>query len=151
MKVSFRFDKEKGWVTDVPDRSKGYIKDSIVERPDLFSSNEHLALAMGSCTSSDVISIFKKMKAEYTSFRCEVDADRATEHPKTITKADIHYIIDGNVTKEQAYKAIGLSLTKYCSVSILARRGGTALTFSLTLNGERLSNHLAPEQAVQTS
>ncbi len=151
MKVSFEFNNEIGWVTDVPDRSKIFIKDSIVDRADLFSPNEHLALAMGSCSSSDVISIFKKMRADYSSFRCEIDAERANEHPKTITKADIHYIIEGDVKKEQAFKAIGLSLTRYCSVSILARRGGTNLTFSLTLNGDRIADHLTPEDALRTS
>lgn len=91
---------------------------------------------MGGCSSDDVLLILKKRKKEVSEFRCEVSGIREDTDPKTMKYADIHYIISGDVDEASARRAIELSLSKYCSVSILAKRGGTDLRYSLTLNGK---------------
>jgi len=43
---------------------------------------ELLLLALGGCTSMDVVSILTKMKASFTGFRVELTGEKAPEHPK---------------------------------------------------------------------
>ncbi len=74
-------------------------------------------MALGGCTSMDVLSMLKKMREEVKGYKVIVDADRATEHPMVFTKIHIHFILEGNLKKENVEKAIRLSMDKYCSVT----------------------------------
>ncbi|MHB8361713.1 MAG: OsmC family protein [Thermoplasmataceae archaeon] len=135
--VSFKYEEEnERFITDSAGKEQISIKDPFTTKDRFFSPTELLLLGMGGCSSDDIVLILRKMKSEFTSFRCEVSGEREDTDPKTIKYANIHYIIDGQITNESAIKAIELSLTKYCSVSILAKRGGTDLRYSLTLNGK---------------
>ncbi|MGB9823791.1 MAG: OsmC family protein [Candidatus Hydrothermia bacterium] len=79
---------------------------------------ELLLVALGGCTSMDVISILNKMREKVRDFRVEIEAERAPEHPKYYTRIHLKYIIYGKGLKEEnVKKAIELSQTKYCSVS----------------------------------
>ena len=74
-------------------------------------------MALGGCTSMDVLSMLKKMREEVKSYKVIVNADRATEHPMVFTRIHIHFILEGNLKKENVEKAIQLSMDKYCSVT----------------------------------
>ncbi|MDB5228012.1 MAG: OsmC/Ohr family protein [Bacteroidota bacterium] len=74
-------------------------------------------MALGGCTSMDVLSILQKMREDVKSYKVTVDADRAAEHPMVFTKIHVHYIFEGNLKKENVKKAIDLSMNKYCSVT----------------------------------
>ena len=74
-------------------------------------------MALGGCTSMDMLSMLKKMREEVKSYKVTVNAERATEHPMVFTKIHIHYILEGNLKKENVEKAINLSMDKYCSVT----------------------------------
>lgn len=74
-------------------------------------------MALGGCTSMDVLSMLKKMREEVKGYKVIVDADRATEHPMVFTKIHIRFILEGNLKKENVEKAIRLSMDKYCSVT----------------------------------
>ena len=145
MQVSFRFDANDGFISDVPGKKAITIKNSLSNREENLSPTEFYILGMGSCTSDDVLSILKKMRADFSGYRCEVSAERNTEHPKTLRAVDIHYILEGDVDPEKARKAIHLSLTRYCNISILASRGGADITYSLSINGELVDSHKKPE------
>ena len=54
-----------------------------------FRPLELMALSLAGCTAMDVISIMKKKRQVVTGFDVVVNADRAEEHPKVFTKADI--------------------------------------------------------------
>lgn len=148
MKVSFSYDEKEGFVTDVPGKIPVTLKNSISDNVKHFSPTEHLLLAMGGCSSDDIVSIMRKMKVNFDSFRCEITGERKEDHPKTLTHVDIHYFFEGEVEPEKARKAIGLSLTKYCSVSIIVRNGGADLRYSLTINGKDLEQNSLPEEAI---
>ncbi|MEO0199280.1 MAG: OsmC family protein [candidate division WOR-3 bacterium] len=82
------------------------------------SPMELLLVALGGCTSIDVISILHKMREEIRDYRLEIEAERASEHPKYYTKINLKYIFYGkNLKEENIRKAIELSQNKYCSVS----------------------------------
>ncbi|HNM32672.1 MAG TPA: OsmC family protein [Chitinophagales bacterium] len=76
-----------------------------------------ILLGLGGCTSMDVLSILKKMREEVKSYKVTVDAERATDHPMVFTKIHVHYILEGDLKKENVEKAIALSMDKYCSVT----------------------------------
>jgi putative redox protein len=81
---------------------------------------ELLLMALGGCTSMDVISILKKMRVPLDEYECHVEAERATEHPKVFTKIKIKYLFYGKeISRQSVERAIQLSESKYCSVSAM--------------------------------
>ncbi|QKQ24325.1 OsmC family protein [Candidatus Ruthia endofausta] len=87
---------------------------------------EMLLLGMGSCTTIDVISTLKKMRAEVRDCHAKITAKRADEHPKVFTDIHIHFVIKGNnLNEKKVAKAVSLSADKYCSASIML--GKTAI------------------------
>ncbi len=84
---------------------------------------ELLLISLGGCTGMDVISLLDKMKVKYKDLRIEIEAQRADEHPKVFKDIKINYIIWGKDVDENAFKkAIELSQTKYCSVSVMLKK-----------------------------
>ncbi|MEZ5053387.1 MAG: OsmC family protein [Chitinophagales bacterium] len=82
-------------------------------------------MALGGCTSMDVLSMLKKMREDVKSYKVTVDAERATEHPMVFTKAHIHYVLQGNLKIENVERAIQLSMDKYCSVTHILNKTAT--------------------------
>ena len=78
---------------------------------------EVLLCGLGGCTGMDVVSILRKMRTEPTALRIEIDDERAPDHPKTLTKLHLTYVVEGDVPEENVAKAVELSLTKYCPIS----------------------------------
>jgi len=78
---------------------------------------EVLLCALGGCTGMDVVSILRKMKSEPDSLCIEIEDERAPEYPKAITKLHLIYTIAGAVPRENALKAVELSLSKYCPIA----------------------------------
>ena len=145
MKIALSYDiSSQKLVSDNGPREKVSMKDPFSTDEKLHSPTEFLLMAMGGCSSDDVIVVLSKKKKRIDRFHCEVEGERETEDPKTLKKANISYFIDGDVDEASARRAINLSLTKYCSVSILAKRGGAELTYSLILNGKKLADQEKP-------
>ena len=94
---------------------------------------EMVAIALAACTAMDVISILVKKKTNVTSFEVKVNADRAADPPKRITKAVLEYVVRGHdVDEDSVRRAIELSATKYCSVhATLKDSFPIALTYSI--------------------
>ena len=94
---------------------------------------EMLAIALAGCTAMDVISILVKKKIDVTSFEVKVNADRAADPPKRITKAVLEYVVRGHgVDEASVRRAIELSVTKYCAVhATLKDSFPIALTYSI--------------------
>jgi putative redox protein len=91
-------------------------------------------MALGGCTSMDMLSMLKKMREEVKGYKVTVDAERATEHPMVFTKIHIHYSLEGNLKKENVEKAINLSMDKYCSVTHMLNSTATIThSFEITL------------------
>ena len=89
--------------------------DEIGTPNDGFRPVELLAVGLAGCTAMDVISILQKKKEKVLSFEVSVHADRAEEHPKVFTQAEIFYHITGSgINPSSVERAIELSNTKYC-------------------------------------
>ena len=84
---------------------------------------ELVLIALGGCTSMDVLSILKKMREDVHDYDVKLDADKAEGHPAVFTKIHLHYIIKGkNIKSENVNKAIELSMNQYCSVSAMLKK-----------------------------
>ncbi|OEF96457.1 peroxiredoxin [Vulcanibacillus modesticaldus] len=96
---------------------------------------EMVLSGLGGCTGMDVVSILKKMRNTIETFKIEIDAKRAEEHPKRFTEINVHYVLTGpNLEKSKVEKAINLTQEKYCSVS---KSLNAKITYSYEINGEK--------------
>jgi putative redox protein len=84
---------------------------------------ELVAMALGSCTGMDVISILRKKRQEVTGFEVRLHLERAEAHPKIFNSALIEYSVSGRGLDEAAVmRAIQLSVEKYCPVHAMLSR-----------------------------
>lgn len=143
MEVSFEQVNGKGFLTDVEGKDPIVINDNSEGLNALFPT-QLLALAMGSCSSSDVLSILQKKRQEVTRYRCTVAYDREQEHPRILKNPIIHYQIWGEVDPEAAKRAVFLSMSKYCNISITVKRAGINVGYKISVNGGVVEEGTAP-------
>jgi putative redox protein len=76
-----------------------------------------LLSALGTCSAMDVVNILRKQRTPATSLEVEVVGTREDASPRRLKHALMIFRISGpGIEREQALKAIELSVTKYCSV-----------------------------------
>ena len=76
-----------------------------------------LLSALGTCSAMDVVGILKKQRTPVSSLEVEVIGTRENGSPRRLKHALLRFRISGaGIEREQALKAIQLSVTKYCSV-----------------------------------
>ncbi len=91
--------------------------------------------ALCGCSAVDVISILQKQKQEYSSFKIAVDGER--EHgkePSVWESIDLIFEFIGDVEPGKAFRAVTLSIDKYCSVAETLRRAGATINFKVKVN-----------------
>ena len=99
---------------------------------DGFRPLELMAISLAGCTAMDVISILSKKRQDVQSFDVKVHVDRAGEHPKVITHAEILYRISGvNIDENALRRAMELSAQRYCPAQAML-----AQVFPITLKYE---------------
>jgi len=65
----------------------------------------------------------------------EVEAERASEHPRVFTRIHLRYQLDGEgLRPDQAVRAVSLSQQRYCSVSAMLR-ASAPVSYEVLLNG----------------
>lgn len=81
---------------------------------------ETLLIAMGGCSSYDVVHILRKARQQIQDCKLEMSATRAETDPKVFTEIHLKFIVSGTDLEErQVERAIKLSAEKYCSASIM--------------------------------
>ena len=84
---------------------------------------ESVLMAVAGCSSIDVVSILKKMKLDLKDIQVEVNGERATDQtPAVFTKINVHYKLYGDIPEAKAERALELTFTKYCSVSVMLQK-----------------------------
>ncbi|TQV88943.1 OsmC family protein [Aliikangiella coralliicola] len=82
-----------------------------------------ILMAVGGCSSIDVVMILQKSRQEIDDCICELTAERAETDPKVFTKIHAHYKVQGkNLKQPQVERACNLSMEKYCSVSLMLQK-----------------------------
>jgi len=78
-----------------------------------------MMVALAGCTGMDVVSILKKMKMDFEDFSVEAEGDVTEDHPKRFEGMKLIYRIKGkNIKRSNVEKAVNLSKTRYCGVSV---------------------------------
>ena len=91
--------------------------------------------ALCGCSAVDVVSILQKQKQEFTDLQILVDGER--EHgkePSVWQTVDLHFKLKGEIEAAKAYRAVQLSVEKYCSVAETFRRAGATISFKVFVN-----------------
>lgn len=82
------------------------------------SPMEALLGALATCTAYDVVEVMNKRRTPLSSYRIEVEGERAEAHPRRYTEITVRHIGGGpGVTLDAFEKAARLSHEKYCSVA----------------------------------
>jgi len=77
-------------------------------------------MALGGCTSMDVISILRKKRVQMDGYEVHLTGTAREEHPQVFTEIHVEYVFYGDdIPAADVEKAIELSTTKYCSVSAM--------------------------------
>jgi putative redox protein len=95
---------------------------------------ELVLMALGSCSSLDLVSILKKQRQEITDFSVEVSGERRVELPPVFTKIHMTIKLSGNLDEQKVNKAAELAIRKYCSVHDMLVAGGVEITYSIEIN-----------------
>ena len=104
---------------------------------DAASPMEMILIALGGCTSFDVISILKKKQQDVTGLQIKVHGDRSEDHPKVYTKITMEYIVTGHhLDPEAVRRSVELSESKYCSVSAMLRKAAEITVKTTILEAE---------------
>ena len=91
--------------------------------------------ALCGCSAVDIVSILQKQKQEFTDLQILVDGER--EHgkePSVWQTVDLHFKLKGEIDAAKAYRAVQLSVDKYCSVAETLRRAGATISFKVFVN-----------------
>lgn len=95
---------------------------------------EAVLLAVGACSSIDVVEILKKSRQAISGCECQLDAQRADEAPRVFTQIHAHYVLSGeNLNEKHIQRAVQLSAEKYCSVMLMLE-GKVKITTSFSMN-----------------
>lgn len=96
---------------------------------------EALLSSVAACSAIDVLDILRKKRQKVTSYRIEVDGDRAPigTWPRPFTAIRVRHVLAGEDLDPQAVeRAVELSDTKYCSV-IMTLRAAPEVTSEWTI------------------
>lgn len=94
---------------------------------------ELVLMALGSCSSFDLLSILKKQRQDISDVSVSVEGERKDAVPSVFTKIHMTFDITGNIDSAKAEKAAEMAVKKYCSVHNMLAAGGVEITYSLTI------------------
>ncbi len=98
---------------------------------------QSVIMALGGCSSIDIISILKKQRQDLRDFDVDIAYERAKDQvPALFTRIHAHYVLTGDLDPAKVLRAIDLSLNKYCSVAKILEKT-VPITASFSINGTR--------------
>jgi putative redox protein len=84
---------------------------------------ELVLLALGGCTSMDIIPILEKKRVPLEGYEVNIEAERVADHPKIFSEIHIEFIFYGKgIEPKDIERAIDLSKSKYCSVNAMLEK-----------------------------
>ncbi|WP_445496022.1 OsmC family protein [Photorhabdus sp. SF281] len=84
------------------------------------SPMEMVLMAVGGCSTIDVISILQKGRYDLKDCEVKLTSRRREEAPRLFTSINLHFIVTGkDLTEKAVERAVTLSAEKYCSVSLM--------------------------------
>ena len=95
---------------------------------------ELVLMALGSCSSLDLVNILQKQRQVITGFSVDVDGQRRDEIPSIFTKIHMRFALKGEIDPQKAERAAELAVKKYCSVHDMLAAGGVDITYEIVIN-----------------
>lgn len=95
---------------------------------------ELVLMALGSCSSLDLISILKKQRQPLEDIKIDIDAQRKDAVPSVFTSIHMTFKLKGDLDTQKVEKAAELAVKKYCSVHDMLAAGGVEITYSVEIN-----------------
>ena len=97
---------------------------------------EMLLSSVGACSSIDVILLLRKQRQDLQDIRIAVSGQRRDEEPRIFTDIHVAYTLVGEIDERKAERACRLSMEKLCSVSMMLKAGGVAITWAYEVVAE---------------
>ena len=96
-----------------------------------------LLMGLGGCSAIDIVMILKKQRQTIDDFSIKIEGEREPgKEPSLWQNVKIIFKLNGVIDAEKATRACELSMNKYCSVAETLKRGGTAFTWEVVVNGK---------------
>ncbi len=120
--------------------SSSTVKVNIDGSPDIGGEGlgvrpmELVLMALGSCSSLDLVNILKKQKQQITGFSVSVEGERREQIPSVFTRIHMTFSLSGDIDQAKAERAAELAVKKYCSVHDMLAGGGVEITYSLQIS-----------------
>lgn len=112
------------------------------------SPMEMVLMALGGCSSVDIVDILRKMRVAFDGVEVVITAERAKEPPRVFTQADMEFVVSGQGLKDEAVKrAVDLSMEKYCSVAAMLKSGGVTLSYKYQIRQKAPTEHAPSSEA----
>ncbi|MGL5030134.1 MAG: OsmC family protein [Aeromonas sp.] len=90
---------------------------------DGMSPMEMILLAMGGCSSIDVVSILETARQLVTACHVELKGVRVDSIPRVFDTINLHFVVTGQgLSDKQVARAVALSMEKYCSVALMLEK-----------------------------
>lgn len=101
-----------------------------------FRPMQSLLGALCGCSAVDVISILKKQKQQLENLVIEADGQREEgKEPSLWKTVMVVFLLTGDIDPSKGYRAVDLSIKKYCSVAETLRLAGATIDFVVKVNG----------------
>ena len=85
--------------------------------------------SLAGCSGVDIVEILEKMKMFDYKLSIDVEAQLTDEHPKYYHKVHVDYHFNGQeLNAKKIYKAVALSVDKYCGVMEMFRQFSSVST-----------------------
>lgn len=81
-----------------------------------------LAGGLAGCMAIDVVHILERMRTPPATLDVELSIERAASDPRRVVRADMEFVITGDVPGKNVQRALDLSRETYCSVWHSLRR-----------------------------
>ena len=94
---------------------------------------ELVLMALGSCSSLDLLNILKKQRQPVEDLQMEVTATRADAIPAVFKTIHLTFKFKGSLDQQKVEKATELAVKKYCSVHDMLAAGGVDITYSVEI------------------
>jgi putative redox protein len=100
-----------------------------------FRPMQSMLAALCGCSAVDIISILKKQKQVLGDLEIEVDGNREEgKEPSLWRQIHLDFRMTGEVEPAKGFRAVDLSIKKYCSVAETLRMAGATITFDVFVN-----------------
>ena len=107
-----------------------------------FRPMQTMLAALCGCSGVDVVSILKKQKQELTGLEIKIDGEREKgKEPSLWESLHVRFELTGIIEPGKAWRAVDLSVNKYCSVAETLRRAGAVITWSVVVNGQDVNTN----------